>query len=66
AVERVNDSLNFIRAFECQQSGAVRAELMTICDLFLAGQLDEAAKAIADYHACRRTRTPELLAAYRQ
>ena len=66
AVERVNDSLEFIREYECRQPGTVRAELVTICDLFLAEQFDATVRAIADYHASRKTQTPELLVSLKQ
>ena len=65
SVERANDGLTYIRVLECQQLDGIRAELMTICELFLAERLDAAARAIADYHACRLARMPELLAALR-
>lgn len=66
AVERVNESLEFIREYECRQPGTVRAELVTICDLFLAEQFDATVRAIADYHASRETQTPGLLVSLRQ
>ena len=66
AVERVNDSLEFIREYECRQPGTVRAELMVICELFLAEQLNATVKAIADYHASRKSMTPDLLVSLRQ
>ncbi len=66
SVERINDGLHYIRALEHEQLEDVPAELLSICELFLAEQLDAVAKAIADYHACRLKRLPELLAALRQ
>ncbi len=67
AVERVNDSLEFIREYECRRPGSsVRAELMAICELFLAEQFDATVKAIADYHESRKAETPGLLVALRQ
>lgn len=66
AVERINDSLGFIREYECRQPGTVRAELMVICELFLAEQFSATVKAIADYHASRKAQTPELLVSLKQ
>ena len=66
SVERINDGLHYIRALEHEQLDDVPAELMTICELFLAEQFDAVAKAIADYHASRLALLPELLAALRR
>lgn len=67
-VERINDSLNYIRVLECRRSNDVCVELMTICELLLAEPLNAAttAIAIADYHAGRRARLPQLLATARR
>ena len=66
AVERVNESLEFVREFESRQHGTVRAELMAICELFLAEQFDATVKAIADYHASRSEQIPRLLVSLKQ
>ncbi len=66
SVVRVNDSLEFIREYEARQPGTVCAELMTICDLFLAEQFDATVKAIADYHASRKAQTAGLLVSLEQ
>ena len=66
SVERVNDSLRHIRTLEQTHLDDVPAELMNICELFLAERLDDVAKALADYHDKRLSLLPVLLAAARQ
>jgi len=66
AVERINDSLNFVRVLECREPGAVSRELLTICELLLMESFDETARALAAYHRRRQTVTPRLLATLNQ
>lgn len=65
SVERINDSLRYVRALEHEHLHDVPAELMNICELFLAERFDDVAKAIADYHDRRLRLLPKLLAALR-
>ena len=60
-VERINDNLRYVRAVEHGLLDDVPAELMSICELFLAERLGDAAKAIADYHDRRLALLPKLL-----
>ena len=66
AVERINDSLNFVRVLECREPGCIARELLTICELLLTESFDEAARALAAYHRRRQTVTPKLLATLNQ
>lgn len=66
SVERINDNLRYVRTLEAEQLDDVPGELINICELFLAERLDEAAEAIAEYHASRLALLPELLASLRK
>ncbi|MEO1245462.1 MAG: GntR family transcriptional regulator [Pseudomonadota bacterium] len=61
AVDRVNDNLSYVRVLESRQPDAVRAELIAICELFLAEQFDAVAGAITEYHAVRLAELSSLL-----
>lgn len=66
SVERINDSLCYLRVLEHRHLDDIPAELMNICELFTEERLDGVAKAIADYHDRRLNLLPKLLVAFRQ
>jgi DNA-binding GntR family transcriptional regulator len=66
SVEHVNDSLHYIRTIEHEQLDDVPAELINICELFLAERVDDVGRATAEYHARRLALLPKLLAALRK
>ena len=61
SVNRINDSLYFVRALETRHLDETRAELTNICELFLAEQLEAASAAIREYHTARFKALPVLL-----
>lgn len=66
SVDRINDSLYFMRALETRHLDETRAELTNICELFLAEQLEATSGAIRDYHANRFEALPRLLDALKR
>ena len=66
SVNRINDSLYFVRALETRHLDGTRAELTNICELFLAEQLEATGAAIREYHAARFKALPLLLDALKR
>lgn len=66
SLDRVNDSLFYIRTLECQHLTDVPLELMLICELFLAEQFDELVKEISNYHEKRLVLLPRVMDLFSQ
>ncbi len=66
SVNRINDSLCFMRALETRHLDETRAELTNVCELFLAEQFEATSGAIREYHAARFEALPLLLDALKR
>jgi hypothetical protein len=66
SIERINNSLHYMRSLESEKLDDVPGELIGLCELFLAGRREALTKAISQYHARRLALLPILLADLRR